>query len=144
MTETRISFLLNHLVREINSQANGLLREKFEITYSQFVFLVIVGENNDIDVTRLAQAMGVTKGAVSKRLSWFVERKFVTTYQSQLDAKRVLIALTKKGATLVDSAGNYLEREFLTAISKSPDFNQEILQSELSKMLLLLNSKRKL
>ena len=142
MTETRISFLLNHLVREINSQAGGLLREKFEITYSQFVFLVIVGENNDIDVTRLAQAMGVTKGAVSKRLSWFVERKFVTTYQSQLDAKRVLIALTKKGATLVDSAGNYLEREFLAAISKSPDFNQEILQSELSKMLLLLNSKR--
>ena len=142
MTETRISFLLNHLVREINSQAGGLLREKFEITYSQFVFLVIVGENNYIDVTRLAQAMGVTKGAVSKRLSWFVERKFVTTYQSQLDAKRVLIALTKKGATLVDSAGNYLEREFLAAISKSPDFNQEILQSELSKMLLLLNSKR--
>jgi len=144
MTETRISFLLNHLVREMNSQANGLLREKFEITYSQFVFLTIVGENNDIDVTRLAETMGVTKGAVSKRLSWFVERKFVTTHQSHGDAKRVLIAITKKGAKLVESAVNYLEREFLAAISKSPDFDQAILQSELSKMLLLLNSKRKL
>ena len=143
MNENRISFLLNHLVREMNSQANGLLWDKFEITYSQFVFLATVGENKDIDVTRLAQTMGVTKGAVSKRLSWFVERKFVTTHQTEGDAKRVLIAVTKKGAKLVGSAGHYLEKEFLAAISKSPGFDQAILQTELSKMLLLLNSKRK-
>jgi len=142
MAELRISFLLNDLVREMNSQADGLLRRKFEITYSQFVFLLIIGENKEFDVTRLAKALGVTKGAVSKRLSWFVERRFVETYQNPGNSKRVLISLTKEGATLVKSAGNFLEKEFLAAISQSPEFDQEILRSELNKMLVLMLTKR--
>jgi len=142
MAELRISFLLNDLVREMNSQADGLLRRKFELTYSQFVFLLIIGENKEIDVTRLASALGVTKGAVSKRLNWFVERRLVETYQNQGNSKRVVISLTKEGSTLVKSAGNFLEKEFLAAISKSPEFDQEILRSELNKMLVLMLAKR--
>jgi DNA-binding MarR family transcriptional regulator len=142
MAELRISFLLNDLVREMNSQADGLLRRKFELTYSQFVFLLIVGENKEIDVTRLASALGVTKGAVSKRLNWFVERRLVETHQNQGNSKRVVISLTKEGSTLVKSAGNFLEKEFLAAISKSPEFDQEILRSELNKMLVLMLAKR--
>jgi DNA-binding MarR family transcriptional regulator len=142
MAELRISFLLNDLVREMNSQADGLLRRKFELTYSQFVFLLIVGENKEIDVTRLASALGVTKGAVSKRLNWFVERRLVETYQNQGNSKRVVISLTKEGSALAKSAGNFLENEFLAAISKSPEFDQEILRSELNKMLVLMLAKR--
>ena len=142
MVEQRISFLLNNLVREMNGQADALLRRKFELTYSQFVFLLIIGENDEVDVTRLALALGVTKGAVSKRLAWFIERGLVSTRQIQGDAKRVVISLSKKGAALAKLSSDFLEEEFLRAISKSPKFDQSILRTELQKMLQLLHAKR--
>ena len=142
MVEQRISFLLNNLVREMNGQADALLRRKFEVTYSQFVFLLMIGENDEVDVTRLALALGVTKGAVSKRLAWFIERGLVSTRQIQGDAKRVVISLSKKGSALAKLSSDFLEEEFLRAISKSPKFDQSILRTELQKMLQLLHAKR--
>ena len=142
MQERRISFLLNDLVRELNGQADSLLRHKFDITYSQFVFLLIVGENSDVDVTRLALSLGVTKGAVSKRMSWFIERDLVATHHTLDNSKRVLVTLTAKGASVAKAAGDYLETGFLSTISSSPEFDQAVLRTELQKMLELFVSKR--
>jgi DNA-binding MarR family transcriptional regulator len=141
MVENRISFLLNDLVREMNGQADSLLRGKFGLTYSQFVFLLILLENEEIDVTRLAEALGVTKGAVSKRIGWFLEKDLVSTFQSRGDAKRVLICLTPVGIKLANSAGDFLEQRFLATITSSKEFNQELLRNELQKMLQLLRAK---
>lgn len=140
MVENRISFLLNDLVREMNGQADALLREEYGLTHSQFVFLLILLETKQLDVTRLAEALGVTKGAVSKRIGWFIERDLVSTFQSPGDAKRVLIALTPEGFKLAKSAGDYLEQRFLVTITKSQKFDQELLRNELQKMLQLLRS----
>ncbi len=141
MVENRISFLLNDLVREMNGQADSLLRAAFGITYSQFVFLLIVLEADEIDITRLAEALGVTKGAVSKRIGWFLERDLVSTYQSPGDAKRVLTSLTPVGIKLAKSAGDFLEQRFLATITRSQEFDQELLRNELQKMLQLLLAK---
>jgi len=141
MVENRISFLLNDLVREMNGQADSLLRGEFGLTHSQFVFLLILFQTEQIDVTRLAEALGVTKGAVSKRVGWFLERDLVSTFQSPGDAKRVLIALTPEGFKLAKSAGDFLEQRFLATITKSQKFDQELLRNELQKMLQLLRDK---
>jgi DNA-binding MarR family transcriptional regulator len=142
MVEDRISFLLNDLVREMNGHADALLRSNFDLTHSQFVFLLVLREIGETDVTRLAQALGVTKGAVSKRLGWFTERHLVATHQLPDDAKRVMISLTRQGQTLSKEAGDFLEREFLSAISTSPDFKQDLLRNELQKMLAVFIAKR--
>ncbi|MFM1783730.1 MAG: hypothetical protein RLZZ579_7, partial [Actinomycetota bacterium] len=123
MVENRISFLLNDLVREMNGQADSLLRAAFGITYSQFVFLLIVLEADEIDITRLAEALGVTKGAVSKRIGWFLERALVTTNQAPGDSKRVLTSLTPEGIKHAKSAGDFLEQRFLAAITNSQEFD---------------------
>ena len=123
MEEERISFLLNSLVREMNSQADGLLRKEFGITYSQFIFLVKILEAPELDVTRLAERLGVTKGAVSKRLAWFVEREFARSYQLPGDSKRVMISLTTRGEQMAKLAGDYLEQAFLATLSQSSDID---------------------
>jgi DNA-binding MarR family transcriptional regulator len=123
MEEERISFLLNSLVREMNSQADGLLRKEFGITYSQFIFLVKILEAPELDVTRLAERLGVTKGAVSKRLAWFVEREFARSYQLPGDSKRVMISLTTRGEQMARLAGDYLEQAFLATLSQSSDID---------------------
>jgi DNA-binding MarR family transcriptional regulator len=141
MQETRISFLLNDLVREMNRQADGLLRKQFEITYSQFVFLLMIEETLDCDVTRLACSLGVTKGAVSKRLKWFIERDLVATHRLEKDEKRLMISLTKSGSHLTISAGNFLEKQFLTAVSNTLVTDESGFRNEIQRMLSLLQKK---
>ena len=120
MTEQRISFMLNSLVREMNGQADALLRAEYSITYSQFVFLQVLSESGQLDITRLAQALGVSKAAVSKRIDWFAERSLVHVDQDPTNAKRVLVSLTAQGADLSKKSGDYLERRFLNAVAAAP------------------------
>lgn len=144
MQESRISFLLNELVREMNRQADSLLREEFDITYSQFAFLLKLTESGVTDVTRLAVALGVTKGAVSKRLGWFVNRGLVSTSQRENDAKRVMISITNSGSNLATKAGDYLESRLTLAITGSVGANLNALRLELQQMLAVLRGEKRI
>lgn len=134
MAEERISFLLNIVVREMNRQADGLLRTEFGITYSQFAFLMTLSENPRIDVTRLAEALGVTKGAISNRLAWFTQRGLASAEHEQGNSKRLLISLSQEGLMLAEAAGNYLEKTFTSTISKSRKGDYAVLMQELTKI----------
>lgn len=120
MAEQRISFMLNSLVRVMNGQADALLRAEYSITYSQFVFLQVLSESGQLDITRLAQALGVSTAAVSKRIEWFAERALVRVDQDPTNAKRVLVSLTAQGADLAKKSGDFLERRFLGAVAAAP------------------------
>jgi DNA-binding MarR family transcriptional regulator len=126
MSEKRISFLLNALVKEMNGQADTILRSAFSLTYSQFVFLQALAEGGQLDVTRLAESLGVTKAAVSKRLDWFAERELIVINQDPDNAKAVLVSLSRQGLTLARDSGDFLEREFMTALSatRGVDFSR--------------------
>ena len=121
MAEQRISFMLNSLVRVMNGQADALLRAEYSITYSQFVFLQVLSESGQLDITRLAQALGVSTAAVSKRIEWFADRALVRVDQDPTNAKRVLVSLTAQGADLAKKSGDFLERRFLNAVAAAPD-----------------------
>lgn len=134
MAEERISFLLNIVVREMNRQADGLLRSEFGITYSQFAFLMTLSENPRIDVTRLAEALGVTKGAVSNRLSWFTHRGLASSQHEPGNSKRLLVSLSPEGFRLAEAAGNFLEKTFTSTISRSGKSDFKLLTLELTKI----------
>jgi DNA-binding MarR family transcriptional regulator len=142
MTEKRISFLLNIVVREMNSQADGLLRHEFGITYSQFAFLMTLSENPEIDVTRLAEALGVTKGAVSNRLKWFIQKGLVSSGHKPGNSKQVLINLSPDGLSLAQAAGAFLEKTFTATIAKSRNNSYKALTLELEKIYGLLLDRR--
>jgi DNA-binding MarR family transcriptional regulator len=140
MPEKRISFLLNALVKEMNNQADALLRTTFSITYSQFLFLQVLAEANQLDVTRLAEALGVTTPAVSKRLEWFTERQLVKTDQDPQNGKRVLVSLTPQGESLAQGSGDYLDREFMVAITETPNIDFPRLNSDVQNLLTNLQA----
>lgn len=140
MPEKRISFLLNALVKEMNSQADSLLRARYSITYSQFLFLQVLAEATQLDVTRLAEALGVTKAAVSKRLEWFTERQLVMTTHDPQNGKRVLISLTPQGELLARESGDYLEARFMVAITETPNIDFPRLNNDVHSLLINLQS----
>jgi len=56
-----------------------------------------IGENTGINVTRLAEDMGVTKGAVSQTITKLVRKGLVRRTFAEYDAKEVHLELTEPG-----------------------------------------------
>jgi DNA-binding MarR family transcriptional regulator len=112
MNETRITFTLNYLVAELNAAADAILRHRFALTYSQFIFLVTLQNAGPTSSSGLATCLGVSRAAVSKRTDWFVSRKLVAVKTTPQDSRIVQLALTPEGDKLVSGAAAVLEEEF--------------------------------
>jgi DNA-binding MarR family transcriptional regulator len=112
MNGSRITFTLNELVYVLNSTADRLLRANFEITYSQFLFMVTLMSQSNPTPSFLAECLGVSRAAVSQRLSWFQERNLVKISRVSGNDKNLSLALTRKGETLATQSANFLEKEF--------------------------------
>jgi DNA-binding MarR family transcriptional regulator len=112
MNRSRITFTLNELVYVLNSTADRLLRANFEITYSQFLFMVTLMSQSNPTPSFLAECLGVSRAAVSQRLSWFQERNLVKISRVSGNDKNLSLALTRKGETLATQSANFLEKEF--------------------------------
>lgn len=129
-----MTFTLNHVVAALNSHADALLRAYFDMTFSQFLFLLSLREGR-LTVTELAGRLDVTAAAVSKRAPWFQERGLITVGADALHARRVLLSLTPKGRRLVDAAGASLEEAFAAKFADISDVNLTELHLTLTRML---------
>ena len=112
MNPSRITFTLNELVYVLNSTADRLLRANFEITYSQFLFMVTLMSQTNPSPSYLAECLGVSRAAVSQRLSWFQDRNLVKISKVSGNDKNLSLALTRKGETLAAESADFLEKEF--------------------------------
>ena len=112
MNRSRITFTLNELVYVLNSTADRLLRANFEITYSQFLFMVTLMSQTNPTPSYLAECLGVSRAAVSQRLSWFQGRNLVKISKVSGNDKNLSLALTRKGEALAAQSADFLEKEF--------------------------------
>ena len=59
--------------------------------------LATIGETPDINVTQVAERLGITKGTVSPIVSRLAQKQLVTKYKGGHNNKEVLLRLTVKG-----------------------------------------------
>jgi DNA-binding MarR family transcriptional regulator len=112
MNSSRITFTLNELVYVLNSTADRLLRANFELTYSQFLFLVTLMGQEKPTPSFLAECLGVSRSAVSQRLWWFQERNLVKVSRVSGNEKNLSLELTRKGELVASQSADFLEKEF--------------------------------
>jgi DNA-binding MarR family transcriptional regulator len=60
----------------------------------------------------LAECLGVSRAAVSQRLSWFQERSLVKVSRVSGNEKNLSLELTRKGEMLATQSADFLEKEF--------------------------------
>ena len=142
MNRTRITFTLNELVYVLNSTADRLLRANFELTYSQFLFLVTLMSQDKPTPSYLAECLGVSRAAVSQRLSWFQERNLVRVSRVFGNEKNLALELTGKGELLATRSADFLEKEFRNLFDQSAGVDLEQLDKTLAqvKTQLIKNS----
>jgi DNA-binding MarR family transcriptional regulator len=134
MNPSRITFTLNELVYVLNSTADRLLRANFEITYSQFLFMVTLMSQTNPTPSYLAECLGVSRAAVSQRLSWFQERNLVKISRVSGNDKNLSLALTRKGETLATQSADFLEKEFRVLFDNAAFVDLDKLDKTLSQI----------
>jgi len=134
MNTSRITFTLNELVFVLNSTADRLLRANFEITYSQFLFMVTLMSQTNPTPSYLAECLGVSRAAVSQRLSWFQERNLVMISRVSGNDKNLSLALTRKGETLTTQSADFLEKEFRVLFDNAAFVDLDKLDKTLSQI----------
>lgn len=136
MAQNRITFTLNQLVGELNRQADRILRDEFDLTYSQFLFLVHLRSAGTVSSSVLARSLGVSRAAVSKRVSWFTSRGLVDSGQAPSDQRLLTLRITPRGAGLVDRMADVLEGRFRELF----DGLGEVDLDDLNEILLIVHS----
>jgi len=141
MNTSRITFTLNELVYVLNSTADRLLRANFELTYSQFLFLVTLMSQDKPTPSYLAECLGVSRAAVSQRLSWFQERNLVRVSRVFGNEKNLSLELTRKGELLATQSADFLEKEFRILFASETSVDLEKLDRTLTqvKTQLIMN-----
>ncbi len=138
MTSNRITFTLNELVSVLNGSADRLLRANFALTYNQFLFLVTLQGLRESTPSHLADCLGVSRAAVSQRLSWFEERKLIKISKPKGNLKNLSIKLTERGNTLAGSSADFLEAEFRKLFHGLPSLDLSELEQNLKQITFQL------
>ena len=137
----RITYSLNHLVTAINAYADRVLTERWGITTSQFTFLAVLEDGQPLDITRMAECLGVSKAAVSKRVPGLEAKGYVRTVADPANARRVLLTLTEEGLRLAHEAGGLLDAEFTQMFADRADLDLDRTHADVRLMLDAVLSK---
>ena len=136
----KLTFTLHELVQVLDLSADSLLTAKYGVTGSQFVFLATLEDVEPTDVTTLAECLGVSKAAVSKRVPGLVEAGWITTAADPHHGRRVVLTLTDRGRDLVERAGRDLDAQF-TALFQHPaaaGLDPRLLNDQLNTLISIL------
>lgn len=131
MANSRITFTLNEVVSALNSHADAILRSGFELTFSQFLFLLSLRDGPKT-LTEAANYQGVSVAAISKRIDWFEERGLVASSVDPKRGRKDSLKLTTKGKNLVDKSSAVLETKFREIFKEIKSINLDHLNKDLN------------
>ncbi|WLR44240.1 MarR family transcriptional regulator [Bacillus carboniphilus] len=105
-------FLKDHLCfsiyacsREIIKRYHPLLKE-LNITYPQYLVLVVLSEKNKLTVKELGEELYLDSGTLTPLLKRLEQSGIVTRIRSKEDERKVEVSLTEKGVELKKKAEN--------------------------------------
>jgi MarR family transcriptional regulator, organic hydroperoxide resistance regulator len=97
--ENQICFKIYTAEREITKLYRGLL-EELDVTYPQYLVLLVLWEKNSATVKELGQRLFLDSGTLTPMLKRMEANHLVERKRSVEDERNVIISLTKKGKEL--------------------------------------------
>lgn len=139
----KLSFTIHELVSALDTAADAMLTEKYGVTANQFVFLATCADVEPTDVTGLAECLGISKAAVSKRVPGLVRDGWLTTRDDPHHGRRVVLELTDRARDLVDRAGRDVDAQFAALFDdpRAATIDRTALNDHLNVLTTLLREK---
>ncbi|WP_413306454.1 MarR family transcriptional regulator [Bacillus sp. 1P10SD] len=101
--ENQICFKIYSAEREITKLYRNLLVE-MEVTYPQYLVLLVLWEENSVTVKELGQKLFLDSGTLSPMLKRMEGNGLIERRRSVEDERTVVISLTQKGERLKEKA----------------------------------------
>ncbi|WHY66499.1 MarR family transcriptional regulator [Neobacillus sp. SuZ13] len=101
--ENQICFKIYTAEREITKLYRDLL-EDLDVTYPQYLVLLVLWEKNSITVKELGQKLFLDSGTLTPMLKRMEGNRLLERKRSLEDERSVIISLTKKGEELKQKA----------------------------------------
>lgn len=99
--ENQLCFPLYALSREVIKLYKPLL-EPFDLTYTQYITMLVIWEEEKITFKELGQRLYLDSGTLTPVLKKLESKGLITKYRNKEDDRVVTIELTNKGKSLKD------------------------------------------
>lgn len=131
--ENQLCFLLYASSREMTKQYKPLL-EKLEVTYPQYLVLLLLWEHIELSVKRIGELLYLDSGTLTPMLKRMEQQGILSRERSSEDERLVIIKLTEKGQSLQEEAKSIPNRIVeISGIQDEAEFVQ--LKKSLLKLL---------
>lgn len=107
-----LSVQLNYLVDLMKVKAEIILKENFDLEYSQFLILHFINIIDNPNQQIISKYMGFTGAGVSKQIDKLELAGMIIKTMDKANRRSNLIDLTTKGQKIIDQALPLLESEF--------------------------------
>lgn len=136
--DNQLCFLFYSVSRAI-TRMYGPLLEELGVTYPQYLVLLILWENDNIEVNRITELLHMDTGTVSPMLKRLEASGFILRQRSSDDERRVIISLTKAGRKLKVKAASVPAELFCKTGLTIDEYSR--LKAELSQILRRMEEK---
>ena len=80
------------------------LLDKLNLTYTQYITMMCLWENKEINVKELGEKIFLDSGTLTPLLKKLEQKEYVIRKRSEQDERNVIITVTEKGKKLQDKA----------------------------------------
>lgn len=101
--ENQICFKIYTVEREITKLYRGLL-EELDVTYPQYLVLLVLWENPSVTVKELGQKLFLDSGTLTPMLKRMEGNNLIERKRSTVDERSVIITLTQEGEEMKHKA----------------------------------------
>lgn len=134
--ENQLCFPLYACSKEIVRRYKPLL-DKLDLTYTQYIVMMVMWEQKQINVTSLGNMLFLDSGTLTPLLKKLESKGYISRTRDQKDERNVIITIESKGIKLKEKAKNIPEE-----ISKCVNLTEDeavILYKTLYKILGKIN-----
>jgi len=124
--ENQICFPIYSVSRLITRAYKPYL-EKLELTYPQYLVLLVLWEENSLSVNKIGQKLLLNTNTLSPLIKRMEKNELLTRTRSKDDERTVLVSLTEKGLSLKDKASSIPQDLLNILLNQDVEFSDVIL-----------------
>ena len=118
-----------YLLSNAFTRAYRPLLEKLDVTYSQYLVLMALWEQDNITIASLLQKTGIDGGAMSPILKRLTQKDYLTIEKDENDKRVKLVQLTKAGHALKGEAESIPTQMMCKLNNMSFDEDKELIET---------------
>jgi MarR family transcriptional regulator, organic hydroperoxide resistance regulator len=129
------SYLLHKVVKFMEKMAEKMMQEQFDISYLQFMILMVIYDDKEKTQKEVADCLNVTPATISKHIDALTVKKLISRHENKDNRREHVLKINTKGHEIINKALQQLkdcENELFNEFSNEEVVTLNILVSKLN------------